>query len=222
MDKKLICCLILLLSAAFLACTTQARIQKRERPKLPVPAIIHQSGGTVIQPYVRPYSPVVEQAPVLHVALDRRHKVFKLHRRLRKEGIQFVRVGEDLTLVLQSEDFFYERSPRLFDSKTVKHRLWLIAQYLNCFDKIDVNVSAYTCNQGPMKRNLALSQHRADEVADMLEHYKLDSRILVAKGYGPSFPIASNKTKYGQRMNERVEISIRELAPESLIRETAW
>lgn len=211
--------------AILLASPTQANLLgKRQRvKKLPPPAIIHQSGGTVAQPYVRPHvPPVVERTSVINPALDRRGRIFKIHRRLQKEGVQFIRVGEDLTLILRSDDYFYTRSPRLFENETTKKRLWLVAAYLNCFDKIDVNVDVYTCNQGKMKRALALSQHRADEIADRLFRNKTDARLIIAKGHGAAYPIASNETKYGQLMNERIEISIRMLPHDSAVRQTAW
>ena len=225
MRKRIAVITTLLFGAIILVNPSHANLLQEEPPveKLAPRAIIHQSGGTVAQPYVRDHvAPVREEATVVNAALDRHHRVFKLHRRLQKEGVQLIRVGEELTLVLPSSDHFYARSPRLFTTETVKKRLWLIASYLNCFDKIAVNVAVYTSNQGSMQRNRVLSQQRADAVADMLNRYNTDARLIFAKGFGASYPIASNKTTHGQMMNERVEISIRMLPPESLVRQTAW
>ncbi|MBP5187875.1 MAG: OmpA family protein, partial [Fibrobacterales bacterium] len=47
----------------------------------------------------------------------------------------------------------------------------------------------------------------AQSVADFLRQQGVQCEIQV-KGYGPDQPIASNKTKAGQRANRRIEMKI--------------
>jgi len=66
-------------------------------------------------------------------------------------------------------------------------------------------VSGYTDSTGTAEYNLALSQRRAQAVADYYRSkgVNLDNRFIV-KGYGEADPIASNDTKEGREQNRRV------------------
>jgi intracellular multiplication protein IcmN len=221
--NKFFICAAACLCALFLSKLTQARSEQNTRTQFAPAAIVHQSGGSVAQPYVRPVeNPPHEKVIPVNPALDRHHRIFKLHRRLQDEGVQFIRVGEDLTLVLRASDYFYSHAPRLLTTRRTAQRLWLIAKYLNNFEKIDINVDAYTGDRGSNRRNLALSQHRADAIVDSLLRSGVDARLIFAKGYGEAYPLTTNKTEFGQLSNERIEISIRMLPLDSQVRQTAW
>lgn len=56
--------------------------------------------------------------------------------------------------------------------------------------------------------NFALSQARADTVADILRRVVSDGSRISSKGFGDSQPIASNATAAGKAQNRRVEIAI--------------
>lgn len=56
--------------------------------------------------------------------------------------------------------------------------------------------------------NKAMSQRRAEAVADALENAGIDRSRLSTKGYGASQPVADNDTPEGRRQNRRVEVTV--------------
>ena len=71
-----------------------------------------------------------------------------------------------------------------------------------------LEISGHTDNQGDHDKNVALSQERAQAVADYLANKGIDSARLTAVGYGPDRPIADNSTKDGRAKNRRVEFEV--------------
>lgn len=72
-------------------------------------------------------------------------------------------------------------------------------------------IAGHTCdNQYTAKRDLELSQQRADAVVDYLVGKGVERSRLVAKGYGRTMPIAENETEAGKQKNRRVELKILE------------
>lgn len=70
-------------------------------------------------------------------------------------------------------------------------------------------IAGHTCdNQYTAKRDLELSQQRADAVVDYLVGKGVERSRLVAKGYGRTMPIAENETEAGKQKNRRVELKI--------------
>jgi outer membrane protein OmpA-like peptidoglycan-associated protein len=69
-----------------------------------------------------------------------------------------------------------------------------------------VEIMGHTDNTGGRQFNLTLSQARAQAVVDYLVEMGIDSNRLVATGFGPDRPIASNATPQGRGLNRRVEI----------------
>lgn len=57
-------------------------------------------------------------------------------------------------------------------------------------------------------REMKISQDRADAVVAFLVENGIEPERLVAKGYGDSQPIASNKNKEGRKKNRRVEFHV--------------
>lgn len=79
-----------------------------------------------------------------------------------------------------------------------------------------IEVGGHADARGSDQYNLDLSQRRADSVRNwFLQNYpQIDQTKLVAKGYGESLPVASNKTVEGMTQNRRVEFKV--LNPEEL------
>ena len=65
-------------------------------------------------------------------------------------------------------------------------------------------VAGYTDNTGSLAHNNKLSQQRADAVMNYLISKGVPASMLVAKGYGPKFPIDTNATADGRANNRRV------------------
>jgi OmpA-OmpF porin, OOP family len=71
-----------------------------------------------------------------------------------------------------------------------------------------LEIAGYTDNTGDAAANVALSQHRADAVRNVLVLAGVDPAMLVAKGYGSGNPIASNDTLDGRFRNRRIEYHV--------------
>ena len=79
------------------------------------------------------------------------------------------------------------------------------AKFLKEHPQIKVEIQGHTDSTGSEKYNLTLSQKRAEAVRNILiKNYNISPDRVVAKGYGESKPIASNKTKEGRAKNRRV------------------
>jgi OOP family OmpA-OmpF porin len=78
---------------------------------------------------------------------------------------------------------------------------------LRC-DRYAIEVAGHTDNQGEREMNMALSQRRADAVANYLAAQGVDRTRLVARGYGPDRPRLDNATAAGQAANRRIEFYV--------------
>ena len=76
---------------------------------------------------------------------------------------------------------------------------------LTTYPEIQVEISGHTDNAGSKKSNTKLSQRRAESVRNWLIERGVDPARLVAKGYGPDFPIVPNDSPENKRRNRRIE-----------------
>jgi outer membrane protein OmpA-like peptidoglycan-associated protein len=67
-------------------------------------------------------------------------------------------------------------------------------------------VNGYTDSVGSDGYNQALSQRRAEAVADYLRSHGLKVDRYVVRGYGKSDPVATNATAEGRARNRRVDV----------------
>ncbi len=70
-----------------------------------------------------------------------------------------------------------------------------------------IEVDGHTDSVGSDKKNLTLSQARAESVMDYLRTHGV-SNSMTARGYGKTEPIADNKTSDGRLQNRRVTLKI--------------
>lgn len=71
-----------------------------------------------------------------------------------------------------------------------------------------MEVDGYTCSMGPEAYNQALSERRAQAVADYIAGNapNVNTSDIKVVGMGEANPVASNDTKAGREQNRRVEI----------------
>jgi OOP family OmpA-OmpF porin len=67
-----------------------------------------------------------------------------------------------------------------------------------------IEIGGHTDSQGSVGYNLALSQSRAESVRAALIARGAPARRLIARGYGPSEPVADNATEEGRALNRRI------------------
>lgn len=83
-----------------------------------------------------------------------------------------------------------------------------VVDFMKANPRTSGEVEGHTDNVGSASANVALSQRRADAVRNALIDQGIDASRLTAKGYGPSNPIADNKTPQGRERNRRVVVTI--------------
>lgn len=82
----------------------------------------------------------------------------------------------------------------------------MVADKLHKFANSTTVIEGHTDNVGSAAANNKLSQKRAESVRDyIVKTFGIDGSRITAKGYGPSKPVASNKTENGRSKNRRVE-----------------
>jgi outer membrane protein OmpA-like peptidoglycan-associated protein len=83
-----------------------------------------------------------------------------------------------------------------------------LAQFLTKYPDRDIAIEGFTDSTGTKELNQQLSEKRAWQVKAALVARGIQSTRIDARGYGPSFPVASNGTPTGRQLNRRVEIVI--------------
>ena len=81
-----------------------------------------------------------------------------------------------------------------------------LADFLSEFPDATGVIAGHTDNVGNKAANMKLSQRRADSIRTyLIEKFGVAPERVKAVGYGPTKPIASNKTKAGKEKNRRIE-----------------
>lgn len=79
------------------------------------------------------------------------------------------------------------------------------ANFLKKFENTKAEIEGHTDNTGSETVNYRLSQKRAESVRRfIIKKFAVPADRLTAKGYGPSQPVAENKTAAGRKKNRRV------------------
>lgn len=110
-------------------------------------------------------------------------------------------------IVLTMEDLHFDFGKSALKSEAVKN-LNDLTQFLKQNPEHNVVVEGYTDSFGPSAFNLQLSRERAQAVIDYLSSQGINQDRLIARGYGESFPVASNENPAGRRFNRRVEFVV--------------
>tara|TARA_B100000674_G_scaffold119110_1_gene90410 strand:+ start:4093 stop:6522 length:2430 start_codon:yes stop_codon:yes gene_type:complete len=84
-----------------------------------------------------------------------------------------------------------------------------LVNYLKLKSTMQIEIHGHTDNVGDSKKNLLLSQNRADAVMKFLISSGISPERLSAKGFGQTKPNKSNATEKGRAFNRRVEFIIK-------------
>jgi outer membrane protein OmpA-like peptidoglycan-associated protein len=121
-----------------------------------------------------------------------------------EEGCQVLFEQAKKTLVLEGVNFATGKAELTPESQAI---LDGVAESLVANEEIKVQVGGHTDNTGSAAVNKRLSAARAETVRAYLESKGVAADRLTARGYGPSKPVASNKTAEGRAQNRRVELT---------------
>jgi len=84
----------------------------------------------------------------------------------------------------------------------------LIETALRC-PSVNIEIAGHTDGDGEDGFNQALSEKRAQAVADYLIKAGLPASRFTAVGYGSAQPVASNDTDEGKAQNRRIDFVVR-------------
>ena len=121
-----------------------------------------------------------------------------------EEGCQVLFEPTKKTLILEGVNFETGKAELTPESQTI---LDAVASSLVANEEIKVRVGGHTDNTGSAAVNKRLSTARAESVRQYLISKGVAATRLTAAGYGPSKPVASNKTAAGRAQNRRVELT---------------
>ena len=130
----------------------------------------------------------------------------ELRAQLQGTGVSVTRVGDRIVLNMPSNITFATDQDQVIPPFYAT--LDSVAIVLNKFNKTLVDVDGHTDSTGSAAHNQALSERRAQSVANYLAGRGVDPHRMSAVGYGFTRPIASNDTEIGRAENRRVEIAI--------------
>ncbi len=125
---------------------------------------------------------------------------------LRGSGVGVTRPGDEIALYLRSDILFAPNSSNLTERSA--QSLSAIAAVLVRYDSTLVTVNGYTDTLGAPDRAIALSQERADAVAQALRDAGIDARRIVTHGLGATHLKIPTGPNVGEPRNRRVEILI--------------
>lgn len=107
--------------------------------------------------------------------------------------------------VLKGVVFEFDSTRLTEDAKKILDQ---VAETLNGYPEIKVEISGHTDNVGSDAYNLGLSERRAIAVKDYLTDHSVDAARMTPVGYGKAQPIDTNDTEEGRATNRRVELRV--------------
>ncbi|MFA6456615.1 MAG: OmpA family protein [Bacteroidota bacterium] len=116
--------------------------------------------------------------------------------------IELLGSGSAKGIVIEGIAFIPSKTVLTDDAKIILDRL---AVFMDGNTDIKLQINGYTDNTGNATANRKMSLNRANEVASYLISKGIASSRLTTQGFGPSNPIASNKTLEGRTKNRRIE-----------------
>lgn len=120
--------------------------------------------------------------------------------------IKKVELGKPYTI----DDINYATNSAEIDTSS-KLVLDQFASYLQAHPRLKIAIQGHTDNVGQTADNQTLSAERAFEVMNYLQYKGVPASSITFKGYGPSKPIADNRTEEGRAKNRRTDFIITRL-----------
>ena len=116
------------------------------------------------------------------------------------------RVGEGIKITFDS-GILFDVDSSVLQSES-KSNIESLANILNRYPDTEIVVEGDTDSTGSEDYNLALSERRAQAVANYQISLGVDSERISIIGLGETNPVATNETVEGRQQNRRVEIAI--------------
>jgi outer membrane protein OmpA-like peptidoglycan-associated protein len=109
--------------------------------------------------------------------------------------------------ILSTENILFDFGKSILRSESYKE-LDKVVRMLKASPNMKFELSAHTDAIGGYSKNLKLSDDRAIAAREYIISKGIAADRILAKGYGETTPVASNKTEEGRQQNRRVELRI--------------
>jgi outer membrane protein OmpA-like peptidoglycan-associated protein len=116
------------------------------------------------------------------------------------------RTPDGILVKLKSELLFPTGKATL--TSNAKTQLAKLSKVLRKYKKNIITIEGHTDSTGPMDFNMQLSKLRAQVVKQELLKNGVEASSIETIGYGPTKPIASNRSYSGRQQNRRVNLNI--------------
>ena len=103
-------------------------------------------------------------------------------------------------------DSYFDNNERLTSNAFIL--LDQIVKLMNKYPLIKLAVAIHTDNSTPVQASLTMSQMRAQTMVSYIIKRGINTRRIVATGFGSSKPIASNNLEKDRRLNRRIDFII--------------
>jgi outer membrane protein OmpA-like peptidoglycan-associated protein len=110
-------------------------------------------------------------------------------------------------LILTTNKILFDFGKSIIRSESY-YQLEKVAKLMKYNPNMMIELSAHTDAIGKYSDNLKLSDDRANASRQYLLSKGIDASRIIAKGYGETTPVATNKTDEGRQLNRRVEFRI--------------
>lgn len=121
------------------------------------------------------------------------------------DGAGFVTGDRAGQLILDGVTFEFDSARLTPEAQRLLDR---VAETLQAYPDVRVDIEGHTDNLGTATYNLGLSERRAQSVRSYLVSRGVEARRMRPVGYGLSRPIDSNDTESGRAANRRVEFRV--------------
>jgi outer membrane protein OmpA-like peptidoglycan-associated protein len=88
------------------------------------------------------------------------------------------------------------------------HNVQKLADFFKQYPERNVLIEGFTDSTGGTAHNQSLSDDRANSVRTALLGMGMNADRITSRGYGESYPVASNDTAANRQLNRRVEITV--------------
>lgn len=126
--------------------------------------------------------------------------------RAKLENVEVERVAEGIRITFDAGILFSTDSSEL--QSEARRAIEGMAKVLNDYPESNILIEGDTDSIGTSEYNQALSERRAQAVADYHKRLGVAASRISTIGLGESNPVASNDTADGRRLNRRVEVAI--------------
>jgi len=143
--------------------------------------------------------------------MDRQEEA--LREELADTGVQVVREGDNLRLVLPGDITFATDSASI--SPNFNPVLQDVALVLNEYEKTVLLIEGHTDDTGAEQYNQALSERRANSVKAQLTSFNVNPTRITTVGLGEYQPKVANTSASNRQSNRRVELKIQPLTKQN-------